>query len=149
MVTLVGKGAVWKAVEPQGSAGSSPAHSAEENIMTQTEDEKAAEGCLIFLGSTTLLILLFFGNIFLTGYVASVLWNWFVVPFFDLPELTMFVFAGISILVKTVVYIAPYAVPQTVIEAQELSRQRTILGFYHIFYTLMAWGVGGFIRLFI
>jgi len=48
---------------------------------------------------TTALILMFFSAIY-SGYVLTVLWDWFVVPTFKLPSLTIPTAIGVALIVS-------------------------------------------------
>ncbi len=57
-------------------------------------------------GAVGLGFLWFFGSIW-SGYVLTILWHWFVVPTFQLPELTIFPAIGIAMVVSYLTYQSP------------------------------------------
>jgi hypothetical protein len=60
---------------------------------------------LIIIASViAILLILTIGPIILDGYVFSVLWGWFIVPIFQLPELTLAVAVGIMMMIKCFTY---------------------------------------------
>lgn len=49
---------------------------------------------------TIIFLLLIVPNIILSGYVTSVLWDWFIVPLFNLPHLTIAQALGLGVCVS-------------------------------------------------
>ena len=58
-------------------------------------------------GRITILIALFFSVALIQGWVVSVAWWLFVVPYFAVPPLTVFHGAGVSILARSAVHGVP------------------------------------------
>lgn len=62
------------------------------------------EPILVILGGTFLVSVLVYAALVVRGFVVSIMWQWFVVPLFHLPELSIPYAVGLSILVGLLTY---------------------------------------------
>ena len=98
-----------------------------------------AIACLtLALGVAVITVLLYILN----GWVMSVLWGWFVVPYFDAPILSIPVFIGISLLVGMLTHSSTY------IEAKDETEKigRIVMPIFYPFLVLI---IGSIVHLFI
>jgi len=61
------------------------------------KDDMTVLGCL---GLIALFVIVIPASIIMKGWVLSIMWQWFVVPFFHLPELTIAYAVGISMVIS-------------------------------------------------
>ena len=61
------------------------------------KDDTTVLGCL---GLIALFVIVIPASVIMNGWVLSIMWRWFIVPFFHLPELTIAYAVGISMVIS-------------------------------------------------
>jgi hypothetical protein len=77
--------------------GFPPPKEADERSLVVKKEESAVLSCL---GALLLLFIIIVGDAIGQGLAVSILWRWFTVPLFGLPELTLWQAIGVSLVVS-------------------------------------------------
>lgn len=101
----------------------------------------------VFLAIIGFLVILIGGPIW-SGYVLSVMWNWFLVPAFHMPQISVALAIGITMLVRMITYNPSYEKEKKK-ESGELAKALTNAVVFSLLYPLLVLAVAYIVHQFV